>query len=345
MNRFKSITTIIIGAISCIIIAPSLAQLTPIIFPQNIVIFPRKNRSIGAIVQLEGLNLPRPKVTGKATIPLEFLDGGKAFTLKVTLGEKSGNFLLDTGASTTMISTETIKKLELTGEPVPPELLTYAVAGDECPEMKANLHRLPVLKIDNVKVENLTGLEFTTTVMPDGLSGVLGMDILSNFDVEINPQTQELRLLPPSPIPAKNINDAIPLKSKLGVMLAEVEINGKGPFIFMIDTGAESIFISQKLASQLKIYAAERQPIQVQGFCGIEMAEYASLAKVKMGNYELKNLETVILSSPVLKLLEVDGILGQNFLNNYQQYWRFNQKKTEKFPAGGSLLLISNPDN
>ena len=131
MNRFKSITTIIIGAISCIIIAPSLAQITPIIFPQNIVIFPRKNRSIGAIVQLEGLNLPRPKVTGEATIPLEFLDGGKAFTLTATIGEKLGNFLLDTGASTTMVSTETIKKLELTGEPVPQELLTYAVSGDE----------------------------------------------------------------------------------------------------------------------------------------------------------------------------------------------------------------------
>ncbi len=73
----------------------------------------------------------------------------------------------------------------------------------------------------------------------------------------------------------------------------------------------------------------------------IEMAEYASLAKVKMGNYEQTNLETVILSSPVLKLLEVDGILGQNFFNNYQQYWRFNQKNSEKFPAEGSLLLIN----
>ncbi|NEP40273.1 MAG: clan AA aspartic protease, partial [Okeania sp. SIO2H7] len=118
-----------------------------------------------------------------------------------------------------------------------------------------------------------------------------------------------------------------------------VEINGKGPFIFMLDTGAESIFISQKLANQLNISAAERQEIRVQGFCGIEMAEYASLAKVKMGNYQLTNLETVILSSPVLKLLEVDGILGQNFLNNYQQYWRFNQKNPENFPADGSLLL------
>ena len=351
----RVIKTIIIGAISCIIISQSLARLRPVLGKQDVAIAPKKptllrnsdnnyiatvqHISIGAIVQLEILNLLRPKVTGIATIPLKFLDSGKAFTITATLGEKSGNFLLDTGASTTMISTETIKELGLTGEPIPQELLTYAVAGNECPEMKANLHRLPVLKIDNVKVEKLVGLEFTTTVMPEGLSGVLGMDILSNFDVEINPQTQELRLLPPTIIPAENIKDAIPLRSKLGVMLAEVEINGNGPFIFMLDTGAESIFISQKLASQLKITAAERQEIRVQGFCGIEMAEYAFLAKVKMGNYELTQLETVILSSSVLKLLEVDGILGQNFFNNYQQHWRFNQKNPEKFPPEGSLLL------
>ncbi|NES66008.1 MAG: clan AA aspartic protease, partial [Okeania sp. SIO2D1] len=135
-------------------------------------------------------------------------------------------------------------------------------------------------------------------------------------------------------------DDGISLKEKLGVMLAEIEINGKGPLIFMLDTGAESIFISQKLANQLNISAAERQEIRVQGFCGIEMAEYASLAKVKMGNYQLTNLETVILSSPVLKLLEVDGILGQNFLNNYHQYWRFSNKNPQKFPIKGSLLLI-----
>ncbi len=338
MNKIWSITAILVGVISYSTISASLG-LTPITILQYLVKFSQQNTSIAAIVQLKGLNLPRPKVTGNATIPLEFLDSGKAFTVTATLGKKSGIFLLDTGASTTIISTEKVKELGLIGKAVPKDLLTYAVAGDECPEMKANLHTLPVLKLDNVKVENLRGLEFTTTVMPEGLSGVLGMDILSNFDMEINPQTQELKLLSPTPISAANYDQAIPLKSKLGVMLAEVEINGKGPFIFMLDTGAESIFISQKLASQLNISAAERQEIRVQGFCGIEMAEYSALAKVRMGNYELTNLETVILDSPVLNLLEVDGILGQNFLNNYQQHWHFKQKKSGQFSSSGSLLL------
>lgn len=41
----------------------------------------------------------------------------------------------------------------------------------------------------------------------------------------------------------KNIKDVILFKFKLGVMLVEVEINGNGLFIFMLDMGVESIFI------------------------------------------------------------------------------------------------------
>lgn len=59
----------------------------------------------------------------------------------------------------------------------------------------------------------------------------------------------------------KNIKDVILFKFKLGVMLVEVEINGNGLFIFMLDMGVESIFIFQKLVSQLKIIVVERQVV------------------------------------------------------------------------------------
>ncbi|MDY6803677.1 MAG: retropepsin-like aspartic protease [Cyanobacteriota bacterium] len=297
-------------------------------------------QQLKAIVQLEGLNLPRPKVTGKATIPLKVLDGGKVFVATVNIGGKPADFLLDTGASTSMLSSEIVKQLNLSGEPIPQELLNYAVAGDECPSMRANLHTFPVLEVDEVRVEGLMGLEFSTAVIPADLSGVLGMDFLSHFDLNLNPQRRELKLLPPAKVPEEKIASTIALKSRLGVMLAEVEINGIGPFTLMLDTGAESTFISQELALLLKIDGAAKQPVQVQGFCGLEMAEIASLAKVKLGSNEETNLEAVILSSPVLQLLNVDGILGQNFLNNYEQSWRFGESQQNELTKEGSLLLI-----
>lgn len=294
---------------------------------------------LNAIVQLKGLNLPPPQTRGEATIPLQVLEGSQVFTLELTIGRKVGNFLLDTGASTTLISTPMIQQLGLVGQPIASEALTSAVAGDECPEMRATLHRLPEIKIEDVRVQEMRALEFSNTLIPGGLSGVFGMDFLRHFDLKLNPETQQLKFLKPTPIVSREIDSGIPLKSHLGVMLAAIEINGKGSFTFMLDTGADTLFISQNLAQKLKLDQASREPIQVQGFCGLEEAERSTLKQVKIGEHQQQNLEAVILSSPsVLDLLEVDGILGQSFLNHYYQHWRFSSSdNSDNFK--GSLIL------
>ncbi len=298
--------------------------------------------SLNAIVKLQGLNLPPPKTVGETTIPLQLLEGSQVFTLQLSIGGKSGSFLLDTGASTTMITTTLSQQLGLKGEPISNQGLDYAVAGDDCPNMNAILHHLPPLVINQVRVEELRGLEFLTSVIPEDLFGVLGIDFLRNFDVKLNPKTRQLQLLHPSPLPPESVADAIPLKSRLGVMLAAVNINGKGPFTFLLDTGADTIFISEQLANQLQLDTATRQEIQVQGFCGLEDAERSRLEQVSVQGYDQNNLEVVILSSPVLDLLQIDGIIGQSFLNHYQQYWRFSStSKSGDFQ--GSLLLVPIP--
>ena len=296
-------------------------------------------QQLNAIVQLKGLNFPPPQTRGRAKVPLKLLEGSRVFTVELTLGNLPGEFLLDTGASTTLVSTPTVQKLGLVGEKIPSERLTSAVAGDECPEMSANVHELPTLAVDGVRVERLRGLELTSTQIPGELSGVLGMDVLRHFDLKINPQTRQLELLPPSEPNPNPTQQAIPLKSHLGVMLAEIEINGKGPFTFMLDTGADTIFISHSLANILQLSEASRQEIQVIGFCGLEDAELSTLERVKIQQHQQSNLEAVILSSPsVLDLLEVDGILGQSFFNRYEQYWRFGS--TDSYNNfGGSLIL------
>ncbi|MEL7036302.1 MAG: retropepsin-like aspartic protease [Cyanobacteria bacterium J06592_8] len=296
-------------------------------------------QQLNAIVQLKGLNFPPPRTQGQATIPLKRLEASQVFTLKLTVGNTSGEFLFDTGASTTMLSTFIVQQLGLIGEKISSEQLTSAVAGKDCPEMSANVHQLPSIAVDGVRVEQLSGLEFTNTLIPDGLSGVLGMDFLRHFDLKLNPKSQQLQLLAPSQLNVTSTQNAIPLDSRLGVMLAKLEINRQGPFTFMLDTGADTTFISPQLANTLELNQANRQPIQVIGFCGLEMAERSTLEQIKMGEFQQNNLEAVILSSPsVLDLLEVDGILGQNYLNAYQQHWQFNLSEDSDI-LNGSLIL------
>jgi predicted aspartyl protease len=107
----------------------------------------------------------------------------------------------------------------------------------------------------------------------------------------------------------------------------------------MLDTGADSVFISPRLAQQLNLDPSLRQNIEVLGFCGLEKAEKLILSQVEMQNHQQNNLEGIILTSPVLKLLNVDGILGQAFLAQYQQHWRFTPTTINGQKVDGSLVL------
>ncbi|WP_299413904.1 retroviral-like aspartic protease family protein [Acaryochloris sp. IP29b_bin.148] len=289
--------------------------------------------SVSAIVQLQGLEVPAPRIKGQARLPLSALPGTSVYTLNGQLQRLSTRWLVDTGASTSMVATPVVTALNLKGQPIPNQRLAFAVAGNDCPNLDATLHQLPALQLQEVQVEGLQGLQFANTVIPADLSGVLGMDVLSQFDLYLHPGKSTLSLLPPTPLPKDAIATAVPLEKKLGVMVAQLQINGQGPFRVLLDTAAESTFISEQVAARLNLDAATLSPIQIRGFCGLENAMRSQLNSVTLHQHQRRDLEVIILSSSILKVLKVDGILGQNFLRHYQQYWRFNSDS-------GSLLLV-----
>jgi predicted aspartyl protease len=292
-----------------------------------------------AIVQLQGLAVPKPQVQGAGTLPLKPLEQTQVYTVQGSLGSLPGRFLIDTGASTTMIAPDVAQKLQLSGKAIPSKQLSSAVAGNECATMDATLHSLPLLRLGPVEIQNASGLRFEKTVMPEGLTGVVGTDILSQLDLQIKPQSQTLLLSPPTILPVSNVTTAIPLQRKLGVFLAKLILNGQGPFIMLLDTAADSTFISQSLARRLQLNPQTFKPMQILGFCGLEPAQRSQLASVKLQQYEQRNMEVIVATSAVLKQLGIDGILGQNFLNRYQQYWRFTPFSNAAIQGDGSLLL------
>lgn len=290
---------------------------------------------VSAIVQLQGLKVPEPQVRGAARLPIFALPGTSVYTVNAQLRGRSTRWLVDTGASTSMVATPVVEALGLQGKPIPNQRLSFAVAGNDCPNMNATLQQLPPLKLGTLQVQGLHSLQFANTVIPAELSGVLGMDVLKQFDLYLHPGKATLSLLPPTPLPIDAIATAVPLQQKLGVMVAQLYINGQGPFRVLLDTAADSTFISEQVAAKLNLDAATLSPIQIRGFCGLEDAMRSQLDSVTLHRYQQRNLDVIVLSSSILKVLKVDGILGQNFLRHYQQYWRFNPG-SEK----GSLLLV-----
>ncbi len=289
-----------------------------------------------AIVQLQSLNLQKPNVSGEATLPLSLLQKSRGvYALDAQIGDQPSRLLVDTGASTTLLSKALKQSLRITGTPVPNQELSFAVAGKDCPEMTATRFTLPNLAIGSAQVNNLEALQFDQTLIPEGADGILGMDILSHFAMAIDPVKQQLKFKQPQALSLAQRLQAIPLKAKSGVMLAQLQINGAGPFEMLLDTAADGTFISTAIAEAVGIREASQKPIQILGFCGLEDAAIAQLNSVSLGRHRQTGLETVITDSTVLTLLGVDGVLGQNFLRRYQQEWHFPQNQGEL----GFLLL------
>lgn len=296
---------------------------------------PDADQRLKQLVRLTGISLPRPSAQGQATVKLQPLSNSQVFTVPVIIGGKSQQFLLDTGASNSMVESQIAQQLGLTGTPIPSDLLAYMVVGDSCSEVKAVLHELPPIGVDAAQVQGMRGVGLPQPSLPGNVAGVLGLDFLSGFDVVLNPKTLQLKLLPPSTLSP----DAIPLQGKLGVMTAQVKINGQGPFTFLVDTGADRVVVSTRLAQQLSLKATSAEPIQVRGFCGTTSSQPTKLTQLSLQQHQATNLDAVILKGGVLDLLQIDGIVGQNFLNRYQQHWRFGQSNELGFPENASLTL------
>ncbi|WP_256678070.1 retropepsin-like aspartic protease [Fischerella major] len=297
---------------------------------------PDASDRITALVAATGVSLPQPVSQGQANIPLKLLPNTNVFTLPVQIGGQSKTFLLDTGASASIINSQTATQLNLQGTPIPNDFMKYVVVGNDCSKVQASFHKLPPVAVNAAKVQGLFAIGMSQNSIPVNTSGVLGLDFLTNFDVVINPKKLQLQLLPPSP----PVTGAIPLQGKLGNMIAQAKINGQGPFNFLLDTGAETTVISKSLATKLKIDQTKLTKTEVSGFCGTEKAQKIKLSQLNLQQHQATQIDAVILESDnIFKVLGIQGIIGQNFLNRYQQHWRFGKRNPLGYTESGSLVL------
>ncbi|PLZ96586.1 hypothetical protein CEN50_18125 [Fischerella thermalis CCMEE 5268] len=297
---------------------------------------PDASDRITALVAATGVSLPQPVSQGQANIPLKLLPNTNVFTLPVQIGGQSKTFLLDTGASASIINSQTATQLNLQGTPIPNDFMKYVVVGNDCSKVQASFHKLPPVAVNAAKVQGLLGISMSQNSIPVNTSGVLGLDFLTNFDVVINPKKLQLQLLPPSP----PVTRAIPLQGKLGNMIAQAKINGQGPFNFLLDTGAETTVISKSLATKLKIDQTKLTKTEVSEFCGTEKAQKIKLSQLNLSQHQATQIDAVILESDnIFKVLGIQGIIGQNFLNRYQQHWRFGKRNPLGYTESGSLVL------
>jgi clan AA aspartic protease (TIGR02281 family) len=160
-------------------------------FTDNFHNIPDQQRTkVGRIQGIESpKNQPPPASSlTKASVPFE--KQGQVVIVEATLNKKTAaKFIVDTGASYTMISSATAKELSIdagqNNQTVPFQTANGLI--------QAPLISLQSITVGGMEINNLTAA--VHDVVPDGkVSGLLGLNFLSNFRMDIDTQNGLLHL-------------------------------------------------------------------------------------------------------------------------------------------------------
>lgn len=100
-----------------------------------------------------------------------------------------------------------------------------------------------------------------------------------------------------------------------------VRINGKGPFRFVVDTGADRSMISEELA--LALHLPIGRPMKVQGIVRSLKAKSVPVARLQFGSVVRDNIEMPILPR---KMLQADGYLGLDAIGRQRVVFDFKHR-------------------
>ncbi len=167
---------------------------------------------------------------------------------------KGLNFLLDTGASPTVLDRRLAQKLHLEELPASIAVLEGSVQAGQAivpsvdfgPMRRDNLH---------VLIEDLS---FFQKAFPVHIDAVIGLDVLGQSAFEIDYTSRQIRF---GAVP--QLANSLPLQIKAGLPIVNAELNHVSIHL-LIDTGASSLILFEpstpRAVSPMKISAVERPP-------------------------------------------------------------------------------------
>lgn len=127
---------------------------------------------------------------------------------------------------------------------------------------------------------------------------------------------------------------------EMGRMTAAVEINGSGPYHFMVDSGAERSVIAEDLVTRLRL--PTQGDVIVEGLTGAEPSHLVLIAQLALASLVCPHLEVPTLPRSAL---EADGYLGLDVIDKHRLIMNFGARTlTITRPQGFFSSLWSRRD-
>jgi predicted aspartyl protease len=136
------------------------------------------------------------------------------------------------------------------------------------------------------------------------------------------PMTGSTLRLPPTPPQAASQSDPAADPSdlqqyavstrfdRIGRIIAPVMINGRGPFRFMLDTGATHTVLAESTLAKLDRITDPDTHVPISGITGSELASTVHIDSLDAGDLHFRDLDLPVLKGAVLE--GIDGILGMD---------------------------------
>ncbi len=144
----------------------------------------------------------------------------------------------------------------------------------------------------------------------------------------------------------KEVNIPVDLSTQRPIIT--LNINGKGPYKFIFDTGAGRNFIDEELSKELKLEVIGKDPIGSPGTNRQVMSNRVIIPQISVPNALTSN-NISMNTMPLRKMLPVDGVIGGIFFKNY--LLSINYPKSILTVAKGELkkeadgVISFNPDS
>ena len=231
-------------------------------------------------------------------------------------------FLVDTGATSTVISNELIDQLKI---PVIASAVAKCVGGTG--KTATHLCKAAKLRIGAVEISNLPVSSFDNKIFQGLIDGVLSTSDLADFLITLDYPGQRILLEPRGPENGDKNRPVLPVDGTQvdfrifgNLILLPVSINGPVTRNFLFDTGAVVSALSKRQASFLGVN--EETPnakvdIEFAGACGIAHSVLGvdkvllSLGRIKQEYAKILAIHLSEISKEVGS--EVSGILGADF--------------------------------
>lgn len=243
-------------------------------------------------------------------VPIDII--GRVMFTKVTInGEGPLTFIVDTGATETILTPRAAQKVGVLRSRIPSSVNKKMVKTINVG--KAEVRNMSVSLLDPPQALSLRldrGIDY---------HGILGYTFLSRYLVTIDYEKKRMLLRSLAKVrrqkayrkPAADGSHTVGFSIRDGLIYANGEVNGRGPVVFLVDTGAAETLLTPVAAKALKIKHGK--------FPGHEDVGFATLERVSLASAEVKNVPTIIHVIPQDKgkTIRYHGILGHPFLSKF----------------------------